>query len=354
MKKIVTTIAALAMAVSMFAADVSAKVQLEGSLFTTTDGNISALDIDKPSAQHWNPIMNFAFNGDKAGAEFAVFTGDMETKIAYWNKGYAVHANRFKLWMSPTDGLKFIFGLNGFNLNQETILWSKTDSGCEDYGYGINYANNGFALDVAFLSKWKKDKDDEGNTDFAWLTKAKGGKAAIAPTALKAEYAADFGKINGILVASDTFKDLKFGAGYSNTFGGVNMFANVLGYYKDSFNKVRVELFAKGNIDGFGWSTFIAPNINLGDKTSVDLQFIARGDYAFGSVNAYLLVGGDGKDGRQGCKFGLVEDKSLDFTIQPGVSGNVGGASWDVGLKFDYQKDKPMLISVPLVLSMGF
>ena len=37
MKKIVTTIAALAMAVSMFAADVSAKVHIEGSLLNVAD-----------------------------------------------------------------------------------------------------------------------------------------------------------------------------------------------------------------------------------------------------------------------------------------------------------------------------
>ena len=242
MKKIVTTIAALAMAVSMFAADVSAKVQLEGKLLTVNDGAITALDINKPAAQHWNPIMNFGFNGDKAGAEFAVFTGDMETCIAGWNSGYAVHANRFKLWMSPVDGLKLIFGLNGFNLNQETITYSKTGSDVEDYGYGINYSNNGFALDFALLPGWGA----------SWLTKGKDADAVIGKTAAKVEYAADFGKVNAILVAENTFDNLKFGAGYSNTFGGINTFVNALGTTtKDVLDTLRFEFWAAGAVDSF-------------------------------------------------------------------------------------------------------
>ena len=72
MKKIIGILLAGAMAFSAFAADVSAKVQLEGELLNITDGAVNALNINKPSDQHWNPIMNFAVNGDQAGAEFAV------------------------------------------------------------------------------------------------------------------------------------------------------------------------------------------------------------------------------------------------------------------------------------------
>ena len=348
MKKIVTTIAALAMAVSMFAADVSAKVQLEGNLLTVKDGAITALDINKPSAQHWNPIMKFAFSGDKAGAEFAVFTGDIES--VSWNKGFQVAANRFKLWMSPADGLKLIFGLNGFNLNQETITYSKTGSGVEDYGYGINYSNNGFALDFALLPGWGA----------SWLTKGKDADAVIGKTAAKVEYAADFGKVNAILVAENTFDALKFGAGYNNTFGGINMFFNALGQTNaEGLDALRFELWLAGAIDAFAWKLFPAFNIYDMTKESVmDISLLARADYALDGVNVYLIIGPDAAAQQnyfgngQGGYFGLNNDK-FNLTVQPGVSGNVGGASWDVGVKFDITK-AGTAVSVPLILSLGF
>ena len=340
MKKIVGILLAGAMAFSAFAADVNAKVQLEGELLNFCDGNISAFSINKPAAQHWNPLFNVAVNGDRAGAEFAVFTGNIED--VSWNKGFQVAVNRFKLWMSPIDGLKLNFGLIGTGLNQESILYSKSESNPEGYGYGVSYAANGFGIDLAFLPGWGT----------AWFTKV--DDSVVNETVLKVEYAADFGKINALLDAKETFKDLKFGVGYSNTFGGINMFANVLGYYKDDFNKLRVELFAKGNASGFGWAVFLAPNINLGDVTTIDLQMIAKADYSFNGLNAYVLVGGDGLNGRQGVKIGLVKDKSLTFTVKPGISGNIGGASWDVGVQFDYVKKSPILITVPIALSMGW
>lgn len=345
MKKIVGILLAGAMAFSAFAADVSAKVNLEGELLNITDGAVNALSINKPSDQHWNPIMNFAVNGDQAGAEFAVFTGSIES-AGGWNKGFGVHANRFKIWMSPFAGFKFIFGLNGFNLNQETITYSKTDSGVEAYGYGINYSNSGFSLDLAFLP------NGSGSHEWgaSWFAKPKDGDVSIGGTALKAEYAADFGKINGILYAASTFKDLKFGLGYSNNFSGINMFANVLGYVNDGFNKLRVELFANGNVDAFSWAVFVAPNMGLAGDFSMDLQLVAKAAYNFGSVNAYLLIG------ENASNIGLVNNKAFELSIQPGVDGNIGGAGWNVGLRLNLAKPDDMTVkfAIPVSISMGW
>lgn len=98
----------------------------------------------------------------------------------------------------------------------------------------------------------------------------------------------------------------------------------------------------------------------LADKSVMSISLVARADYALDGANVYLLIGNDGTGYRpyygnnQSGRFGLGDNEEFQLTVQPGVSGSVGSASWDVGLKFDYQKDKPMLISVPLVLSMGF
>ena len=344
MKKIVGILSAAAvLAASVFAADVSAKVVLEGELLNIADGNVNAFNIKKPGCQTWNPIMNLSVSADRAGAEFCVFTGDLKTDIGYWQKGYFNFSSNYKIWLKPIDSLKLVFGHNSFNLNKETILYSKSDSGVDDRGYALNFAMNGFSFDVMMAQGW----------DASWLS-VKDEKLAIAQTGIKAEYAADFGKINGILVAKDTFKDLKFGAGYSNTFAGINMFANVLGYVNNGFNKLRVELFAKQSIDAFTWALFPVLNVGIGETTSLDLALVASAEYNFNGITAYLVIGQDGRNGRSmGTIFGLLNNDTLNLTVTPGVKGNIGGAGWDVSVKFDLEKDN-LIVSVPVSFSMGW
>ena len=335
MKKIVGILAAAAVATSVFAADVSAKVKLEGNLFKYAGGEVSAFDINKPSDQHWNPIFNLSTSTDRAGAEFAVFTGSL-TSNGSWNKAFENGTNRFKIWLSPVDGLKFIFGLNGFNLNQEHINWSKSDSGIEDYGYSLNFAKDGFSLDLGLLPGWATP----------WMKMPNGGNVSIGATALKVAYGADFGTIGAIFVAKDTFKDLKFGAAYANSFGSVNMFANVLGYYKDSFNEVAVELYAEGSADAFAWKVFPVIRI-FPSKTGADIigaKLFARIDYTIDTWGIYLYI----------------EDEDLTnafkgvkpLIVKPGVKGNIGGADWDVAVKFDL--DKEFAISVPVEFTFAW
>ena len=351
MKKIVGILLAGALVVSAFAADVSAKVVLEGELLNINDGKVNAFNIKKPGCQTWNPIMNLSVNGDRAGSEFCVFTGDLKKDIGGWQKGYSNFSSNYKIWVKPIDSLKLVFGHNGFNLNQETILYSKSYSGIDDIGYALNFAMNGFSLDFMMAQGW----------DDSWLSVVD-ENVNIAQTGIKAEYAADFGKINGILVAKDTFKDLRFGVGYANTFSGVNIFANVLGFVNNGFNALRVELFAKGNVDAFGWAVYPVLNVNLGDTAALDMTLIARADYRFNGITAYLVIGQDsanqynpinGGSPAQGTYFGLVNNDKFNMTIAPGASGNIGGAGWDVSLKFDIGKEK-VIVSVPVVFSMGW
>ena len=336
MKKIVGIFAAAAvLATSVFAADISAKVQLEGNLFKyNADKSMSALDIAKPSDQAWNPIFNTSVSNDEAGAEFCVYTGNWE-KEGGWNNAWAIGATNFKIWFKPADSIKLIFGHNAFNLNQEHITWSKTDSGVDSKGYSLNYAANGISIDLGLLPGW-------GNGE-AWMKKADGGDVEIGTTAFKFQYGADFGTVNAILVANSTFKELKFGAGYANNFSGINMFANVLGYMNDGFNKVRIELYAEGNADALAWKVFPTCNINLKGDVTVEPGLLARIDYNFGAANFYLYI--------EDANLTKIM-KGSTLTIKPGLSGNIGGAGWDVALQFNV--DDPISIAVPVVFSMGW
>jgi hypothetical protein len=93
-------------------------------------------------------------------------------------------------------------------------------------------------------------------------------------------------------------------------------------------------------------------------ESVMDISLLARADYALDGVNVYLIIGPDAAvqqnyfGNGQGGYFGLNNDK-FNLTVQPGVSGNVGGASWDVGVKFDITK-AGTAVSVPLILSLGF
>ena len=345
MKKIVGIIAAAALlATSVFAADISAKVQLEGSLFNY-DGATEAMsmfEIDKPSDQAWNPIFNTSVNGDKAGAKFCVFTGVSEN-VGGWNGGKQVGAKDFQVWMSPADGFKLIFGANDFNLNQEHITWSKTDSGIGgDFGYSLAYNSNGIGIDLMLNPGW-------GNK---WMSKAKNGDAVMGKLGFKFTYGADFGTINFLLSANNAkdkdgkvknFNDLKFGAGYANNFGGVNMFVNVLGYLNNGdFNKLRAEIYAEGSADSLSWKVFqtfvLLPQAK---KNNVEVGLVARADFALDGFGAYVYF--------ESANF-LADPFSME--IKPGVSGNLGGAGWDVALSIKVAKK--VSIGVPVSFNYGW
>ena len=351
MKKIVGILTAAAIATSVFAADISAKVQLEGNLFKyNTDGSMSALDIAKPGAQSWNPIFNVSVNGDNAGAEFCVATGDFMGKIAYWQKGYDTYASNFKIWMSPIDGLKLTFGHNGFNLNQEHINYSKSDSGLDElFGYSLGFAKDGLSFDVMLVNPIDDSKVDNAPSSYKmtinpWMSMGTDNKVIIRDTAFKFQYGADFGTVNAILVAKDTFKDLKFGAAYANNFSGVNMFLNVLGYMSNSkFNKLRAELYGEGNVDALAWKLFPVIEFSPDAADKVEALIYARVDYALDGFGIYLYVEDEGLTK-------IMNGKPL--VIKPGFKGNIGAASWDVAFKIDV--DKKTAFSVPVVFSYAW
>lgn len=313
-------------------------------------------DINKPSDQHWNPVFNVATNVEKAGAEFVVYTGNLVSNGG-WNKAFENGSNRFKIWMSPVDDLRLIFGLNGFKLNEEHIRWSKSDSGAEDYGYSINYTKDGLAIDLALLPGW--------NTP--WMVKAENAAGdsvtTIKTTALKVAYGADFGTFSALFVANPSadsdgkmknFNNIKFGAGYVNTFSGISMFANVLGYLDNSkFTKLRAEIWANGNVDAFGWSVFPVVEIYPeAEKDKVELFLLAKVTYQLepcqvyfefadlqGMITKFFKNGGEWDDG-----YGAL------FTL--GATGNVGGASWDVGARINLREK--VAFSVPVSFSFGW
>ena len=180
-----------------FAADVSAKVKIDGSLLNYDGSTISMFKV-KHQQEAWNPILDFKFNGDKAGAEikFYNYSGtwdgngyqtwiDKDEKEVHTLTS-TIHDTEWAVWFKPFDILKISAGKIGTNLNQEKIDWSNTKSGCDSYGYAAEVSTNGITFDLMMLP----------SADTYWFTKADGADATIAETYFKAGYSADFGTVN--------------------------------------------------------------------------------------------------------------------------------------------------------------
>jgi hypothetical protein len=131
MKKIVTTIAALAMAVSMFAADFSATVQVKGDVAygKSVDGasEFGLLGVENTN-QKDNDLLELNYAGDKAGAFVRFWTvGDFADQ--------PLNVRALKLWFEPAAGVKITLGNNELALYKEQLDWWKVPCGASIKNY---------------------------------------------------------------------------------------------------------------------------------------------------------------------------------------------------------------------------
>jgi len=140
MKKIVGILAAAAIAASVFAADVSAGVRLEGSLFNYAGGNVTALTL-KHNNQYYHAPIAFSISGEKAGGTLKLTDQDrgnfgktVDPAATGADADAIIKSSAWQIWIKPIDVLKLTFGCYKNVLNQETIGWYRTDSSIGDDG----------------------------------------------------------------------------------------------------------------------------------------------------------------------------------------------------------------------------
>ncbi|MCI6808759.1 MAG: hypothetical protein MR958_00905, partial [Spirochaetia bacterium] len=107
MKKIVMGIAAVAMAASMFAADVSGRVHLDTKVFDTRPATIdgkanpsSHKVLSTPASMGWdedNTFLKFAASTENSGAEL-------------WLQGEDAKFAQYSIWFKPVDAVKITIG----------------------------------------------------------------------------------------------------------------------------------------------------------------------------------------------------------------------------------------------------
>ena len=364
MKKIVGILSAAAvLATSVFAADVSAGVRLAVDLFKYNTGSedLSAITVRRENEDYHKPV-SFSIGDEKAGGalHFTYKNGNTVLTGASFNKednsiGVTKDAGmivtHWSIWVKPIDMLKVTVGSWSNTMNQEQIGYWRTESkiGADAGELVFTLAPiDGLAIDLAFAPGY----------DNAWLSKAKGSDASVAQLGLMAHYGADFGTISAMFKAENTFKNLTFGVGYSNTFDPVFMFVNVLGVVGPKWNddiefkKIRIEGFAKAGIDAFTAMLFLPVNINVYDGASaadktLELGAVARFNYALDACTVFVEI-----------EDSAIVSKDFGMSVKPGINGNIGACNIEcrveLGLSKPNNGDFKMDIKVPVEFAISF
>ncbi len=230
MKKIVGILAAAAIATSVFAVDISARLVQKGSIAGgVEDGTTYFLGIGK-THQKDADLIEFSSSTDNAGASFRLWADFAENE--------AVKVRYMSFWCKPVDMLKITIGRNAPGLFTEKIDWWKIGTaeklvnvngwgGVGRYssavmgdGYGINlelYPIEGLTIGAQFIpgagnaffnSKVVVD-GEETNTYAAWGAMV---KYQVTDEIMVGGAFRDNGK--------DSWKQARFGVGYNGAFSG--------------------------------------------------------------------------------------------------------------------------------------
>ena len=344
MKKIIGIIGAALLASSIFAVDFSAGVRLDGSLFKYDAGKKTVTMLqERHDNEFYHKPISFAVSSDKAGG--ALKLSDQA--------GNDVLTDAWSFWFKPVDALKITVGRWSTNLNQEHIGWCNTDSGIETDGYALTVGVDSFSWDLFFAS---------GNNN-NWFPKADGKDAEISEIYTKFQFGADFGTVNAMFNAINSFKDFRFGAGLNLAGLPVGLWFNVIGSYAaEAFQRIRFEADVSGAVDSIGYELFIAGGYQMGknsaaaDKfTGVESWHVCGGpaaEKAFAGFYAKVTFPLGNLGGFVELKDSNVLADNFSMTIYPGFTANVGGCDIKAGIDFTAQKD--IVINVPVEFAINF
>jgi hypothetical protein len=384
MKKIVGILAAAAVAASAFAVDFSAGMQLKADLFNY-DGvaeTAQGFSLWNENSKDDKPFV-FSISDERVGATLKIY----DSEKAKLDSDMGAHA--YSIWFKPFDMLRIDLGSQDIKLNCETIsYWRGKLFGAGDWGYKATVNVDAFSVALAILPKngefWfqdgkslkaaaaKKAKEDaEAKAKEEYKSKAEieaAGKkaeadvlaaddpdAAIGEMALFAQYSADFGTVIALFDANDTFKDIKVGAGYKNTFGDLGMFADVAFFSKkankdaDPVNGLAIDADVTYSMDAFsaqGYVQWKANDLETIKKETMDLKLYAKLAYALNNGSVYFKFFDDD----------LFADK-FTSDIHLGYDGNLGAMSYEVEAQLKTVAagdDVKVQFNVPCYFRIGF
>ena len=389
MKKIISGIAALALAASVFAVDFAANVQVKGDVagfkFVDDKSTITLFGFENTD-QKDNDLLTVSFAGDRAGANFQFWT-----TVAEGNP--TVRALR--VWFQPLEWIKVSIGNVDAGLYTERINWWK-----------VPMASNVQHFDM-WTAKWSSGAVVDGVGALVELTPIDGLwiAAAVAPGAgnnwftkagdadvVTAQYGVGVKyQIIDIVSAGVAFRD--FGTGDRKILTAGADFGNWgTPYYaflqaKVSFEK---ELYLEdwwkvlNNVDG----DWIVGGITIDNYVSYNFGFMKleatipvtirlsgedfdpsymtariKATIPLDALSLYFVVGSDEGLNNKPLESAqkavwTLNDKfgdNLNIYANVGLNFNVGSANLDCGVEFAYDKAaKTTVIAVPFVAKVAF
>ena len=327
MKKIVGILAVAAMATSMFAAEVAGNLKLNGKLAVFDGDNFTLLHAPDVESNPWgNQTLKLSINADVVGAGVDFLNRKNEVIGANWN-----------IWFKPADMVKLTVGnLDGYALNSESIGWTNLVSN-GGWGYAGEVNVDAFSLVISTTSDKWLGKDNE-----------------VPNLYLRAGYAADFGKIQAALKATDTFKVLNIAAGYSGSADSISYFADVL-FGMDSkgettVNSLAADAFLRYGADALEVKAYLKAGIPMESGAATTIAPKAYVGYQLDACKVSCVVNANTITIQDGA------DPLTTINVTPKVEGNFGGMGWEVSVEMgipcaDGQK---FTVGVPFGINMNF
>lgn len=382
MKKIVTGIVALALASSVFAADVAAKVYMTGSIASGDKDSTSFLTLDAVDQKDADAIVLTA-GGDQAGANFQLwykYSGGKDVSTDGSAVSNALNIRSTNLWFKPIDMVKVTIGDMSFGGYKEMIHWWKDPTGSslvQATAWDGRYSSYntveaaGFGVEVTPI---------DGLYINAAVAPGAGASFYNTKNETTAAYGAavkyDFNGLTGLpITAIASWRDegagtaatkiAAIGADYGAAFGdGFYGFVNARMYMRGSNAS-----WAAGNLDDlklrgiaidnyFKYSVGalkVAAQVPVIIRTSGEandpsyMLYDIKATYGIDAYTPYLEICNNDAytpiafDGSQ--PFGIQ--------IQPGVTFNVGSCALDVSVKFNLY-DGAFAWSVPFTAGVQF
>ncbi|SEQ30169.1 hypothetical protein SAMN04487977_103311 [Treponema bryantii] len=374
MKKIVMGAAALLCAASMFAVDVSSTVQMEASIINDDANDKIEFFTLKNKNQKDDDALKFSASTDKAGASFQLWYDydgtngeniytEVGGKDGDANKSMQVHGIRIRnvsLWFKPIDTLKVTVGDINLDSYKEQIFWWHGVYG-EQPGtwgaFGGEYiAGNGLKLEFNPMDGLDITAAIFPGIDTAWTSTA--DKYGYKGYGLKAKYTYGAGSVAAVWADKGKDKDKIIGIGTDYNADGLYVFGNLNFRFNGDFDftALTIDDFVKYSADALTIAAHLPVSVfkNAAGDMKVGLHATVKATYALDAASVYFLASTE-PDGDKGWNF---DDFKFAMTFKPGVTFNVGSASFDVAFRADINQgatnsEGKFNWSVPAVIKLG-
>lgn len=325
-------VAAIAMAATMFAADVAAAIQGYGDLFSVEakkDAKVNVLGWNDPWDRQfswYSTGIGFSATADKAGLSFEL-DGNNSADNGANKVTRLINVKNSVFWIQPIDMVKIALGANSIGMAKETIDYDGTVFNNDYEGWKITVTPiEGLTIDAGLVTT-----PNGGWATGYWIAGGVVGESMVSV----AYNAGDIGTFTAIYDYNN--KKNTVALDYVGNFGGVMVSPAVC--YAINDKTLAADLFVTANVAGVGINAYAkyAGDFDASNAVTVNTKFTyntAIGQASLQLKDADVLA----------SDFAMMAKADLAF--------NCGSAGMNVGLQFDIADT--VKISVPFQYNLHF